>query len=172
MRFSLRDFIDWVLNPWFRDELLSISSIGHVDLIATNSLGRQAGYSEGLKYSEIPDATVTDTTGKKSLQLPVAETYQFQISSSSTSPSMIEGTIPPAEYTNLSFLIFDPVSDKEARSIQFNNVSLPKRETATIHFISGQEDTQMEISSGIYVRPDVDEAIRRIRKAIHPIRLI
>lgn len=172
MRFSLCDFMDRVFGPWFKDDLLSISSVGHVDLIAIDSLGRRAGYYEEQKYSEIPGATVTDANDKKSLQLPLTETYQFQISSSSSNPLMIEGTIQTAEPIDLSFFIFDPVSDTEARTIQFNNVNLPQDETASLQFMSGQADTQMEISNGINVLPDVNEAIRRIRKVIFPRQLL
>ena len=30
MRLLLRDFIDWVFDPWFKDELLSITCAGYL----------------------------------------------------------------------------------------------------------------------------------------------
>ncbi len=162
-RSLLFDLVRWILNYQFSNGVLSVSSVGAVDLMAVDSSGRRVGYLADQEYNDVPGAETTKVSGMQSLLLPVGDTYQLQVTGSDATIS----TLDIMEVITPSLDIVDPVSDSAARIIQFQGLNLTQGQTATAQFFHGLQDPTMMLPDGTNRPPDVNVIVKASSQTVY-----
>ena len=101
--------------------------------------------------SEIPGAQISIIDGGQTLLLPATDSYQLQISPNSNSLAGLAST-------DLTFTlsVFDPLTDQDARILEFNNVVILPGETGISNFQRSQDDSILTLSSGVIIQATVN----------------